>query len=118
MSGNTYWLACRVSRATVYAQQTARPVDEADLLYSRLIDEEYTRHPFYGTRRIVVFLARAGHTVNRKRVQRLMRVMGLVGMAPGPNTSRSHPAHKVYRYLLRDVPIIRRWCADCGQISA
>jgi putative transposase len=108
-----------VSRATIYAQQIAKPVDEHDLLYSRLIDEEYTLHPFYGTRRMVVFLAKAGHTVNRKRVQRLMRLMGLVGMAPGPNTSRSHPAHKVYPYLLRDVPVTRPnhvWSTDITYI--
>jgi putative transposase len=82
-------------------------VDATDLLISRLIDEEYTRHPFYGSRRMVVFLGKEGHLVNRKRVQRLMREMGLVGMAPGPNTSRKHPEHKVYPYLLRGVPIMR-----------
>ena len=65
-----------VSRATVYAQKAPSPVDQSDLLYSQLIDEEYTRHPFYGTRRMVVFLGKAGHLVNRKRVQRLMRAMG------------------------------------------
>ena len=95
-----------VSRATVYAQKQPRPVDDRDLLHSRLIDEEYTRHPFYGTRRMVVFLLTVGHTVNRKRVQRLMREMGLAGMAPGPNTSRPHPEHKVYPYLLRGVPVV------------
>ena len=57
-----------VSRATVYAQQKPKQIDELDLLHSRLIDEEYTRHPFYGTRRMVVFLLTVGHTVNRKRV--------------------------------------------------
>jgi putative transposase len=85
-----------VSRATFYTRKAPDPVDELDLLHSRLIDEEYTRHPFYGTRRMVVFLLTVGHTVNRKRVQRLMRLMGLAGMAPGPNTSRPHPEHKVY----------------------
>ena len=78
-----------VSRATVYAHQKPRPVDELDLLHSRLIDEEYTRHPFYGSRKMVLFLKTEGHIVNRKRVQRLMRIMGLVAIAPGPNTSRS-----------------------------
>ena len=104
-----------VSRATVYAQQKLKPVDELDLLHSRLIDEEYTRHPFYGTRRMVVFLLAVGHTVNRKRVQRLMRLMGLAGMAPGPNTSRPHPEHKVYPYLLRGMPVVRPnqvWSTD------
>jgi len=79
------------SRATVYARQKRRPVDESDLLFSRLIDEEYTRRPFYGRRKRVVFLMVAGHTVNRKRAQRLMREMGLAGRAPGPNTRRPHP---------------------------
>ena len=108
-----------VSRATVYAQKNPRPVDALDLLHGRLIDEEYTRHPFYGTRRMVVFLNNAGHLVNRKRVQRLMREMGLAGMAPGPNTSRKHPEHKVYPYLLRGVPIVRPnqvWSTDITYI--
>ena len=117
-----------VSRATVYAQQKPRPVDESDLLLSRLIDEEYapqeiplgdTRHPFYGSRKMVVFLKATGHQVNRKRVRRLMRQMGLAGMAPGPNTSRPHPEHKVYPYLLRGVPVVRPnqvWSTDITYI--
>ena len=108
-----------VSRATVYAQQKLRPVDESDLLFSRLIDEEYTRRPFYGSRKMVVFLKETGHSVNRKRVQRLMRQMGLAGMAPGPNTSRPHPEHKVYPYLLRGVFIVRPnqvWSTDITYI--
>jgi len=96
-----------VSRATIYAHQKPKPIDESDLLFSQLIDEEYTRHPFFGSRRMVVFLKNAGHTVNRKRVQGLMREMGLAGMAPGPNTSRPHPEHKVYPYLLRGVSVVR-----------
>jgi len=108
-----------VSRATFYAHQRPQPVDAVDLLLSRLIDEEYTRHPFYGSRRMVVFLATVGHVVNRKRVQRLMRLMGLVGMAPGPNTSRSHPEHAVYPYLLRGVAVVRPnqvWSTDITYI--
>jgi putative transposase len=104
-----------VSRATFYAQSVSKPVDELDLLHSRLIDEEYTRHPFYGSRRMVVFLETVGHRVNRKRVQRLMRRIGLAGMAPGPHTSRPHPEHKVYPYLLRGVPVVRPnqvWSTD------
>ncbi len=96
-----------VSRATVYARQKPKDVDEDDELLKGLIDEEYTRHPFYGTRRMVVYLGRCGHTVNRKRTQRLMRAIGLAGMAPGPNTSKTHPQHKVYPYLLRGVAIER-----------
>ena len=108
-----------VSRATLYAQQKPKVVDEDDELLKRLIDEEYTRHPFYGTRRMVVYLGRCGHTVNRKRVQRLMRSLGLAGMAPGPNTSRAHPQHKVYPYLLRGVVVNRPnqvWSTDITYI--
>lgn len=108
-----------VSRATIYRQQKPRLVDESDLLLCQLIDEEYTRHPFYGSRRMVVFLKNAGYIVNRKRVQRLMRKIGLVGMAPGPNTSKAHPEHKVYPYLLRGVPIVRPdqvWSTDITYI--
>ncbi len=108
-----------VSRATVYAQQKPKAVDESDLLFSRLIDEEYTRHPFYGSRKMVVFLETTGHLVNRKRVRRLMQQLGLAGMAPGPNTSRPHPEHKVYPYLLRGVPVVRPnqvWSVDITYI--
>lgn len=105
-----------VSRATVPAQQKPRLVDESNLLLSRLIDEEDTRRSFYGSRKmVVIFLKEAGRSVNRKRVQRLMRQMGLAGMAPGPNTSRPHREHKVYPYLLRGVPVVRPnqvWSTD------
>lgn len=104
-----------VARSSFYArgQERERPAD--DLAVMRLIDEEYTRHPFYGSRRMVLFLACRGVTVNRKRVQRLMRVLGLAGMAPGPNTSRTHPAHRTYPYLLRGVHVQRPnqvWSTD------
>jgi len=107
-----------VSRATVYAQLQLQVVDKSDLLFSRLIDEEYTRHPFYDTRRMVIFLKTVGHTVNRKKVQRLMRAMGLSGMSPSPNT-RAHPEHKVYPDLLRSVPVDRAnqvWSTDITYI--
>lgn len=116
-----------VSRATVYAHQRAvasdavDAVDATDLLLCQLIDGQYTARPFYGTRRMVLFLESRGHIVNRKRVQRLMRGMGLAGMAPGPNTSRAsaHPAHKIYPYLLRGVAITRPnqvWSTDITYI--
>jgi putative transposase len=108
-----------VSRATVHARQRPKAVSNDDLVLSRLIDEEYTRRPFYGSRKMVVYLARCGHVVNRKRVQRLMRELGLAGMAPGPNTSRAQPQHKVYPYLLRGVEIVRPnqvWSTDITYI--
>jgi putative transposase len=95
--------------------QASEAVLDADLFLCRLIDEEYTRHPFYGSRRMRVFLGGKGYETNRKRVQRLMRVMGLAGMAPGPNTSRPHPEHKVYPYLLRGLHVTRPnqvWSTD------
>jgi putative transposase len=108
-----------VSRATVYAQRKPVLVIEIDVLLKRLIDEEYTRHPFYGSRKMVVYLGRCGHRVNRKRAQRLMRSMGLAAIAPGPNTSWAHPQHKVYPYLLRGVAVVRPnqvWSTDITYI--
>jgi len=108
-----------VSRATIYAHRKPKSIDESDLLLVRLIDEEYTRRPFYGSRKMVMFLKGNGHTVNRKRVQRLMRQMELFGMAPGPKTSRPHPEHKIYPYLLRGVPVVRPnqvWSTDITYI--
>jgi putative transposase len=104
-----------VSRSPIYATPSLPLINNNDLLISKLIDEEYTCHPFYGSRRMVVALAKDGHIVNRKRVQRLMRAMGLAGMAPGPNTSQPSPEHHVYPYLLRGVPVVRPnqvWSTD------
>lgn len=104
-----------VTRSVVYAPVRSAPLSEEELLQCRLIDEEYTRRPFYGSRRMVRFLKAQGYPVNRKRVQRLMRLMGLAGMAPGPNTSRAHPQHRLYPYLLRGVAITRPnqvWSTD------
>jgi putative transposase len=108
-----------VPRSTVYRRLEAAPrqecIEEEDGQLRPLIDEEYTSRPFYGSRRMVVFLRGRGHRVNRKRVQRLMREMGLAGMAPGPATSKAHPRHKVYPYLLRGVEITRPnqvWSTD------
>ena len=103
----------------MYRPRAAPPTDDDDLALCVLLDEEYTRHPFYGSRRMVVILLRAGWLVNRKRVQRLMRVLGLAGMAPGPSTTVRHPGHKVYPYLLRGLPIVRPnhvWSTDITYI--
>jgi putative transposase len=105
----------------VYEQKKRlrKEVDESELILLRLLDEEYTRHPFYGSRRMKLYLGECGYSVNRKRVQRLMQTLGLVGMAPGPNTSKPHPQHKIYPYLLRDVDIIRPnqvWSTDITYI--
>jgi putative transposase len=104
-----------VARSGVYAAPDEAMPDELDLRLLELIDEQYTLRPFYGSRRMVIHLREQGYAVNRKRVQRLMRVLGLAGMAPGPATSRAHPAHKVYPYLLRGLAIVRAnqvWSTD------
>jgi putative transposase len=108
-----------LTRSTFYASHLIAGPDEQELVLLVEIDAEYTRHPFYGSRKMVVHLRGLGHLVNRKRVQRLMRLLGLAGMAPGPNTSRPHPQHKVYPYLLRGVTVIRPnqvWSTDITYI--
>ena len=95
------------------------PADEDDLAVMREMDEIYLRWPFYGSRRIAVELRRRGYKVNRKRVRRLMRVMGIEAMAPGPNTSRPRKEDKKYPYLLRDLVVTRPnqvWATDITYI--
>jgi hypothetical protein len=83
------------------------PITEEHLILMRLLDEQYTATPFYGSRRMQVALQEAGHRVNRKHVQRLMRLMGLEAVGPKPRLSEAHPGDRVYPYLLRNVPIVR-----------
>jgi putative transposase len=73
----------------------------------RVIDETYLAHPFFGSRQMARWLRRQGHAVNRKRVQRLMRLMGLETIYRKPNLSRKHPSHPVFPYLLRHLSIER-----------
>ena len=84
-----------------------------------LIDEQYTRTPFYGVPRMTVWLQHQLCDVNHKRVARLMRLMGLQAIYPKPNIGRKHPEHKIYPYLLRDVKIVRPdqvWSTDITYI--
>jgi putative transposase len=86
-----------------------------DLRLMRLIDEQYTACPFYGSRRMTAWLIQQGEAVNRKRVQRLMRVMGLEAIYPKPRLSLAGPGHRIYPYLLRGVTVERPdqvWSAD------
>lgn len=110
-----------VTRSAIYAHKKRQQeaIDENECLLLQLLDEEYTRHPFYGTRRMSQYLRGLGYVINRKRVQRLMRTLGLIGMAPGPNTSKPHPQHKFYPYLLRGVEVIapnQVWSTDITYI--
>lgn len=102
-----------LARSSYYYPPT--PVKVEDLQFMRLLDEQYLQTPFYGSRRMTVWLQQQGYEVNRKRVQRLMHLMGLVGIAPGPGTSSPHPEHRKYPYLLRDVVVERPdqvWATD------
>jgi putative transposase len=107
-----------LNRSTLYYQPA--PQTAQDLALMRLIDEEYTRHPFKGSRRMAVWLRREkGHEVNRKRVQRLMRLMGLEAIYPKPNLS-APGGHKVYPYLLRGVKVERPdqvWSTDITYVG-
>lgn len=105
-----------VPRSTYYRLRGKAAQESAEnLKLMALIDEEYTRHPYYGSRKMRDWLNRLGYRVNRKRVRRLMRKMGLRSVAPTPNTSKPAPEHKVYPYLLRDLAITESnqvWCTD------
>ena len=108
-----------VSRSGYYGSLKPRQTSEENEELMKLMDQQYLVTPFYGSRRMTIWLQQQGYEVNRKRVMRLMRVMGLEGQAPGPNTSKPHPEHKVYPYLLRDVKITRVnqvWSTDITYI--
>ncbi len=102
-----------VARSTAYYRP--EPVSEVDLALMRLIDEIHLKLPFYGSRRIRDELEDQGHRVNRKRVQRLMRLMGLQALYPRRRTSQPGKGHKIYPYLLRDLTVGRAnqvWATD------
>lgn len=108
-----------LSRASYYRNTDWAGESEENLDLMRLIDEEYTRHPFYGSRKIRDYLCRLGYQVNRKRIQRLMRKMGISSVAPCPNTSKPNVAHKVHPYLLKGLVVTRAnqvWCTDITYI--
>jgi putative transposase len=102
-----------LARASLYYQAAEETAPNLRLM--RLLDEEHTRHPFYGSRRLTAWLGEQGEEVNRKRVQRLMRLMGLEAIYPKPRLSVPDLSHRVYPYLLRGVGIDRVnqvWSAD------
>ena len=102
-----------LNRSSLYYESIGPDPEELELM--RRIDELHLEFPFYGSRRISRELRSQGLVVNRKRVQRLMRIMGLEALAPKPNTSQPAPEHPVYPYLLRKLSIGRPnqvWAAD------
>src|SRR5467141_5429707 len=106
-----------VSRSSVY--RPPAPASDEDLAIMALIDRQYLTRPYYGSRRMAAWLATQGYPVNRKRVQRLMRLMALVAVYQRPNTSKPSAAHKPYPYLLGGLSIERVnqvWCSDITYI--
>ncbi len=102
-----------LNRSSLYYEPA--PESAENLRLMRLLDAQYTACPFYGSRRMTAWLVSQGEVVNRKRVQRLLRVMGLEAIYPRPKLSAAGRGHRVFPYLLRDVPIRRPdqvWSAD------
>ncbi len=106
-----------ISRSSVYYSSSKASQHELKLM--RLIDEQYLRTPFYGSRKMVAWLRSQGYSVNRKRVQRLMRRMGIEAIYRRPRTTRPDSGHKVYPYLLRNLQIDKVnqvWATDITYI--
>lgn len=106
-----------LNRSSYYYQP--QPEDEYNLLLMNLIDELYTKHPFYGSPRIWASLRRIGHKINIKRVKRLMNIMGISAIYPKANLSKPAAGHKIFPYLLSGVEIVRPnqvWSADITYI--
>ena len=106
-----------INRSTYYYKK--RPIKPIDLKLMELIDKQYLKTPTWGSRSMRNYLRRLGYKVNRKRIQRLMRLMGLEAIYPKKKTSRPHPDHKIYPYLLRNMNIDRPnqvWATDITYI--
>jgi putative transposase len=102
-----------LSRSSLYYEPVAESAENLRLM--RLLDQEYTAHPFLGSRRLTKWLIKQGEKVNRKRVQRRMRLMGLEAIYPKPKLSAAGRGHRIYPYLLRNVSIERTdqvWSTD------
>jgi len=107
----------RLNRSGVYHQGQGE--SGKNLALMQIIDRQFLETPFFGVQQMTWHLQRSGHTVNIKRVRRLMRLMGLMPIYQKPNTSAPHPEHKRYPYLLGGLNIIRPnhvWCADITYI--
>ena len=106
-----------IARSSFYYEGTGET--PLPLRLMRLIDEQFLETPFFGSRQMTRWLRRQGDTVSRKRVRRLMRRLGVHALFQRPRTSQPHPAHRIYPYLLRDLPITRPnhvWCTDVTYI--
>lgn len=103
----------KLSRSSVYYRR--KPTGSAEVELMASMDRQYLKTPYYGSRRMTAWLRTQGHRVNRKRVQRLMRAMGLEAIYRKPNTSKPVPGHRICPYLLNRVAVDRVnqvWAAD------
>lgn len=92
-----------------------QPVNEETFAMMRMVDEIYTKHPYFGSRQMSNYLRLNGHDVGRSKIRSIYEQLGLRATCPGPHTSKPHPEHKIYPYLLRDIDIIERdqvWSTD------
>jgi putative transposase len=102
-----------LARSSLYYEAASET--EENLRLMRLIDEQYLQRPFFGSRQMTSWLRRQGYVINRKRVQRLMRIMGLESIAPSPRTTVPGSGHRIYPYLLKNLEITKPnqvWGAD------
>jgi putative transposase len=106
-----------LARSTLYYQPKGESAE--NLRFMEIIDKQFLETPWYGSRQMARYMKRNNHTCGRHRVRRLMRLMRLVPIYQEPNTSKKHPQHKIWPYLLRNVVINRPnqvWCADITYI--
>ena len=107
----------KISRSSIY--YTPVGFDQATIELMHEIDRIFTKYPFFGRRQIAAYLPQSGFSAGRHRVRRLIKIMGLQAIYKGPNTSKKHPQHPVYPYLLRNLAITRPgqvWCSDITYI--
>ena len=107
----------KISRSSIYYVPVGVNAETLKLMHE--IDRVFTKYPFFGSRQIAAYLPQSGFSAGRQRVRRLMDIMGLQAIYKGPNTSKKHPQHRIYPYLLRKLAITRPnqvWCSDITYI--
>ena len=107
----------KISRSSIYYAPVRVNAETLRLMHE--IDRVFTKYPFFGSRQIAAYLPQSGFSAGRQRVRRLMDIMGLQAIYKGPNTSKKHPQHRIYPYLLRKLAITRPnqvWCSDITYI--
>ena len=107
----------KISRSSIYYIPVGVNAETLALMHE--IDRVFTKYPFFGSRQIAAYLPQSGFSAGRHRVRRLMNLMGLQAIYKGPNTSKKHPQHRIYPYLLRKLAITRPnqvWCSDITYI--